>query len=119
MFLKRKSSEATAMVKFKELEQSRKIVLRLIQHNNFNAEIKELKKCREVGRGSNLSALTPFLDQDDLIRVGGRLEASELSFDANHPVLFPYNDPIVKLIFEKIYKENMPCGAQTLLATKQ
>jgi len=101
MRLKRKSSVATTMVKFEELEQSRKIVIRLIRHNNFSAEIKELKKCREVGRGSNLCALTPFLDQDDLIRVGGRLEASKHS----------YNDTIVQLIFEKIHKENMHCGA--------
>jgi len=47
------------------------------------------------------------------------LEASELSFDAKHPVLLPYNDPIVKLIFEKIHIENMICGAQTLLATSR
>jgi len=119
MRFKRKSSDATTMVKFEELEQCRKIVLRLIQHNNFSAEIKELKKCREVGRGSNLSALTHFLDQNDLIRVGGRLKASELSFDAKHPVLLPNNDPIVKIIHEKIHKENMHCGAQTLLATSR
>jgi len=50
MRFQRKSSDATTMVKFEELEQSRKIVLRLIQHNNFSAEIKELKKRREVGR---------------------------------------------------------------------
>jgi len=87
MRFKRKSSDAMSMVKFEELEQSQKIVLRLIQHNNFSTKIKELKKCRKVGRGSNLSALTLFFDQDDLIRVGGRLEASELSFDAKHPVL--------------------------------
>jgi len=31
----------------------------------------------------------------------------------------PYNDPIVKLIFEKIHIENMICGAQTLLATSR
>jgi len=110
MRFKRKSSDATTMVKFERLEQSRKIVLRLIQYNNFSSEIKELK-CREVGRGSNLSALTVFLDKNVLIRVGGRLEASELSFDAKHPVLLPYNDPIVK--------ENMHCGAQTLLATSR
>jgi len=46
MRFKRKSSDATTMLKFEELEESRKIVLRLIQHNNFSAEIKELKKCR-------------------------------------------------------------------------
>jgi len=59
------------------------------------------------------------LDQDDLIRVGGRLEAFELSFDAKHPELLPYNDPILKLIFEKIHKENLHYGAQTLLETSR
>jgi len=47
------------------------------------------------------------------------LKASELSFDAKHPVLLPNNDPIVKLIYEKLTRKICIVGPQTLLATSR
>lgn len=119
MRMKQRPLVAGATINLDELERARKIVLRIIQQKHFTADFKNLKKSREVEKSSNISSLTPFLDQDDLIKVGGRLEAYELAYDAKHPILLPYNDSIVKLIFEKVHKENMHCGAQALVATSR
>lgn len=80
------------------------------------AEFKDLKKNREVDRHSSLIAPAPFLDNENIMRVGGRLEAADITFDAKHPLLLPYNDPITKLIFEQGHKDNIHSGPQALLA---
>lgn len=38
---------------------------------------------------SHILTLTPFLDKNDLIRVGGRLQNSGLSYEQRHPVIIP------------------------------
>lgn len=80
-------------------------------------EFKELSRNREVDRHSNLNALAPFLDKDNILRVGGRLEPADIAFDAKHPILLPYNDPVTRLIFEQSHKDTMHCGPQA--ATRQ
>ncbi|CAI6369436.1 unnamed protein product [Macrosiphum euphorbiae] len=54
---------------------------------------------------ASLAQLAPFVDNDGLIRVGGRLRYSALNEDAKHPILLPhsahdgtYKRPVVKLV---------------------
>ncbi|XP_041564866.1 uncharacterized protein LOC121467513 [Drosophila elegans] len=53
------------------MERARKVLLPIIQERHFGTEYRSLKNCREVEKVSSLSTLTPFFDQDDLIRAGG------------------------------------------------
>ncbi|XP_073814297.1 uncharacterized protein [Musca autumnalis] len=59
-----------------ELDTALRHIIRHIQESDFKEEIQQLKKYQEVRGTSKLSNLSPFLDNDGLIRVGGRLEAS-------------------------------------------
>lgn len=99
-----------------ELNDSRFKIVKAIQVYDFNKEICELKKNNQVDKSSIISSLSPFLDENDILRVGGRLEASNLSYDAKHPILLPYNDSISKLILTMFHEENYHCGPQALLA---
>ncbi|XP_060665430.1 uncharacterized protein LOC132797694 [Drosophila nasuta] len=74
---------------------------------------------RETLKGSPINSLSPFVDQNGILRVGGRLEAANISFDSKHPILLPYNDPVVKMILVQIHKDNMHCGPQALLTTSR
>lgn len=98
-----------------ELNKALTIILKQMQASEFSAETQHLTKYKELRGSSNLSNLSPFLDAEGLIRVGGRLEASPLDYDSKHQWLIPYNDPIAKLLFEMIHKDNKHCGTQTLL----
>ncbi|XP_037931278.1 uncharacterized protein LOC119666075 [Teleopsis dalmanni] len=75
-----------------------------------------LVKDEFVPKTHNLTSLTPFVDEEGVIRVGGRVSSSTLQFDAIHQMILPNNDPLVKLLVEKIHKNNYHCGAQALLA---
>ncbi|XP_068689241.1 uncharacterized protein [Montipora foliosa] len=88
-----------------ELQQSEKTIIKCLQYENFREELEVLhhinatsaetsrnqsKKKRQVRRkASSLYNLEPFLDQDCLIRVGGRTRRANVSVDRKHPVIIP------------------------------
>ena len=70
--------------------------LKVNLNDPLNTEVKELWQEKndliEKGRlsqKSSLLSLNPFLYGNHLIRVGGRLQHSELTFDQQHPLILP------------------------------
>ncbi|XP_037930980.1 uncharacterized protein LOC119665804 [Teleopsis dalmanni] len=115
---KSKESRATHIVlSANELDAALITIICHIQGNDFHEEIKQLKKQGHVDKSSSISSLSPFIDNANVLRVGGRLEASSLPYDSKHPMLFPYNDPLAKLLFVMFHEENKHCGPQALLST--
>lgn len=49
-------------------------------------------------------ALRPFLDDNGIVRVGGRLKQSDLHFGAKHPILLPAKNSISCLIIRHYHK---------------
>ena len=73
----------------------------------------------EKGSLSNkrsLLSVNPFLDRNRLLRVGGRLENSDLAFDQQHPMILPKGHHITTLIVEDIHKKNLHASGQLLLS---
>lgn len=69
----------------KELQEVIKRLIRRDQEMAFDKDIKDLKLKGAVSSKSNLKQLSPFVDQEDLMRVGGRLQRSRLQSDVKHP----------------------------------
>ncbi|XP_037959288.1 uncharacterized protein LOC119688691 [Teleopsis dalmanni] len=114
---KSKESRATHIVlSANELDAALITIICHIQGNDFHEEIKQLKKQGHVDKSSSISSLSPFIDNANVLRVGGRLEASSLPYDSKHPMLIPYNDPLAKLLFVMFHEENKHCGPQALLS---
>lgn len=61
------------------------LMCRIVQKQSFSSEYKALIKGETVDARSSLLPLAPFLSADNLIRVGGRLEKADLTYDASHP----------------------------------
>ena len=66
------------------MKNAEKCWLRETQRERFSKELTTLRQGRNVLKGSQLWRLSPFLDSDGILRVGGRLEMSNLLYDANH-----------------------------------
>lgn len=98
-----------------ELKESENYLIKEIQKQEFSPEIKCLSKGKMVPSNSKLKSLAPFLDNDDLIRVGGRLQNSSLGFDQKHPILLPANHKLTKLLIENIHEKTFHIGPQSLL----
>ncbi|XP_058984316.1 uncharacterized protein LOC131805086 [Musca domestica] len=102
-------------VSSKELDDSLRRIIQAVQSSEFAADINALKAEKQINKHSSLCSLSPFLDDEGILRVGGRLEHAMLQMDAKHQMILPYNDPLVKLLFKTFHEENKHCGAQALL----
>ncbi|XP_064646576.1 uncharacterized protein LOC135499627 [Lineus longissimus] len=85
-----------------ELRQAEIGILRDAQRQVFKSEMLSVQKSEEPCRGS-LRDLCPMIDDDGLLRVGGRLEKSDLPYDAQHPIILPKNHPVTTLIIRSFH----------------
>ena len=62
-------------------------ILKMVQELSFGKEIETLKSNAksEIPKSSNISQLDVFVDNEGLLRVGGRLKNSSLDSDLKHP----------------------------------
>ena len=110
----------------RELSDAERRLVAMMQRERFPEEIKFLATAREPGPGqikvpyrkpTKFDELNPFLDEHDLIRVGGRLTKSELIYNHKHPILLPSKHPITDLIIRECHEDNKHSGIQSTLYT--
>ncbi|XP_044766260.1 uncharacterized protein LOC123322380 [Coccinella septempunctata] len=99
-----------------ELNRARTILLKISQIQSFPREVSDLSQHRKINGKSKLLSLTPFSDSAGLIRVGGRLEYSDLSFNKKHPIVLDCAHHLTKLLFSYEHLRNQHVGPHSLLA---
>ncbi|XP_018404107.1 PREDICTED: uncharacterized protein LOC108780791 [Cyphomyrmex costatus] len=82
----------------------------------FDKDIKNLRSKGVVSSRSNLKQLNPFIDEENLIRVGGRLQRSHLQSDVKHPYLLHQRSHLTRLIVEHEHQRLMHAGMEATLA---
>ncbi|XP_054713574.1 uncharacterized protein LOC129223035 [Uloborus diversus] len=90
-----------------------KIVL-FVQSSSFSKELHLLRNNKAISTKSQLLPLNPFIDENDALRVGGRLQKSLLPFDAKHPWILPADHKISSLLIRQYHLIHLHAG-QTLL----
>lgn len=86
----------------------------------FSDELTALKNNRPVFSRSRLRLLHPYIDDNGIIRVGGRLsKSSSLPHDAKHPIMLPSKCHISRLIFVHEHVRLLHVGPQALLSNIQ
>lgn len=99
-----------------ELNNAFHFACRTAQRQSFPKEYELLLNGRSLSPKSDLLKYSPFFDEDKLIRVGGRLDASTYSYNKKHPILLHGSHYLTKLIFAYEHIKNMHAGPQLLLA---
>ncbi|KAJ8917026.1 hypothetical protein NQ315_012944 [Exocentrus adspersus] len=112
-----KSERAVGELTVNELDKSLEKLIWLAQHESFSEEYKLLTSNKNLNGKSALIRLSPFLDQNGLIRVGGRLKNSSLLFGEKHPLLLSKNHRLTFLIFAQVHLDLFHPGPQLLLST--
>jgi hypothetical protein len=99
-----------------ELANSETTIIKIIQNTEFNREIQELVRNKQIHKSSNLLSLNPFLDKDNILRVGGRIRHSNVNLDQKHPIVIPGSHHVTKLIIEQEHKRLMHAGTGATLS---
>ena len=96
-----------------DLVKSENLVIRMLQDKYFSKEKECLRSGARVMKSSSIVKLDPFLDENQLLRVGGRLRRSNLQ--NVHPIILPKNEPIVLKIIEHYHEEIAHLGRTSTL----
>ncbi|XP_047032656.1 uncharacterized protein LOC124639368 [Helicoverpa zea] len=107
----------TGFLTKEELNQSFHSLCFIAQQQTFSVEYKLLKQNKSLSAKSKILPLSPFIDDNDLIRVGGRIQASDFPYDRKHQILLDSSHHLTKLFFRKEHVRQMHAGPQLLLAT--
>ncbi|XP_065355015.1 uncharacterized protein LOC135949392 [Calliphora vicina] len=100
-FINRILKKSFSTEKFITLDEISSMKIRLIsiaQRTYFGEDYNRLKENKSLSRKSRLLSLSPFIDNDDLLRVGGRLGNSGLSYGERHPIIVPERSHLAKLL---------------------
>lgn len=113
--LKTKIKESIQL-EVRELNTAELILIRHAQRTEFADDIKYLNKYKQIPFKSKLKQLAPFMDSDDILRVGGRLQNSICSYDTKHPMILPKNHVIATLILNDLHRKHLHPGPSLLTA---
>ena len=110
LLAKRKQEEfevSQGLLTFQELEESRKYLVKDAQKSMHS----RLKK-------DNFQMLSPFIDDEGIIRVGGRMHKAIMSYETKHPALLPHDHKICRLITQEAHQCGHPGVATTAAKTR-
>ncbi|XP_051167305.1 uncharacterized protein LOC127285366 [Leptopilina boulardi] len=99
----------------KELGNAEIVWYLYIQGRQFQSEIQSLKTNSQIAQKSKLKSLNPFLDNQGLLRVGGRLDNSDFAFESKHPIILE-NHFIVKLLIWDAHEKTIHGGLRDTLS---
>jgi len=100
-----------------ELEVAKKFWIGRVQGAYFPAEIRQLTDREAIPKSSPLFRLRPFLGDDGLLRLGGRLELSPLEYSAKHPLILPRSSELTLLLIADFHERTLHGGVQLTLSS--
>ncbi|XP_071051336.1 uncharacterized protein [Onthophagus taurus] len=100
-----------------ELRVALEYLVRCSQRETFPEELQLLESDKCLPKKNRLTNLSAFLDENGIIRVGGRLSNSDYAFDKKFPIIISGKHTLTRLIFEAEHKFLFHAGPQQLLAS--
>jgi hypothetical protein len=104
-------------VVFDASAKSNNVIVKLIQKRSFAEEYHQLSTGGGIEKNSTIRNLSPFLDENGVIRVGGRIRNANLAYNQKHPVLIPKNHNVTEAIIRHFHVKNLHSGTQSTLAS--
>lgn len=103
-----------SVIRVSDLETAELVILRELQSKHFADEIKNIKKGKLPSH--SLRKLDPFVDDNGLLRVGGRLTHAHIPYESRHPLLLPGRHHLVDLIIDDCHRSNCHTGSHLLMS---
>ncbi|XP_078382421.1 uncharacterized protein LOC144665122 [Oculina patagonica] len=124
---KQGSQEETRQLKVSDLKSAECEIIRTTQKKAFKEEIAILQKMKQESTDpdsrdfaqqrkvnmktcSSLYKLDPFIDEDGILRVGGRLRRASLADNIKFPIILPRDSHATKLIIKHFHERTRHQG---------
>ncbi|XP_038116927.1 uncharacterized protein LOC119769097 [Culex quinquefasciatus] len=102
-----------------ELRQAEYVLIRRVQKEVFAEEWKALSASQPLPKKSPLRWYHPYIDRDQILRVGGRLTHSEEGEETKHPAVLPARHQLTRMILQHYHMRLLHAGPQLLLGAVQ
>ena len=97
-----------------ELDIANNKLLICAQRNAFPNEIEALTNNKAISKGSPLAKLKPFLDDTGFLRIKGRIENANVTYECKHPIIIPHGQ-IAKTLIKMYHQLLHHAGVSTLI----
>ncbi|XP_031639935.1 uncharacterized protein LOC116351917 [Contarinia nasturtii] len=100
-----------------ELKNALRFWIKYAQAQTYKKEILALKSSdAEFKTKSNIRSLNPFLDENDMLRVGGRIDKAIVSYHIKHPIIIPPRSRLAYLLIQEAHNLTLHGGIQQMMA---
>ncbi|KAL0830099.1 hypothetical protein ABMA28_003556 [Loxostege sticticalis] len=113
---KNRNNKLNGHLSVQELQNSLNSIVRSAQLEMFPSEYAILKSGKALPKKNRLLSLSPFIDENNIIRVGGRMQNSNYSYDTKHPILICAKHHFSEILFNYFHLKFLHAGPQLLLA---
>ena len=86
-----------------DMQRAERAIIQHVQAHTYADELLKLKNGKTVPKSSNVYKLCPYIHEDGLLHVGGRLQNSSLTEEQKHPILIPSKHQVAKLILNDLH----------------
>nr|CAI5831915.1 unnamed protein product [Callosobruchus analis] len=107
----------TSSISNEELNSALLVLIKISQAEAFQGEVNHLKSHNDISKKSKLLPLSPFLDKDQVLRLGGRLSKAKIDYDQKFPIILDAKHHLTKLIVMHEHHRQLHASTQTLLAS--
>lgn len=100
-----------------ELQEAKDNVFRNSQRVSFPDELDLLQHSQELPKKHPWRKISPFVDRDGILKVGGRLEQSDLPATSIHPIILHGKSHEVRMMAEALHDRLYHPPLSSLMAT--
>lgn len=98
-----------------ELQDATHLLLKHHQLRHFRSEMRSCYRNQSIPDKSKTMGMAPYLDKDDVLRVGGRIGKSNLPHGYRHPIILAGGDRLTHLILHHTHVNTLHGGVQLML----
>lgn len=111
---KKKKDRNHGKLSYEELDRAKCKLFYCIQQEAYRVECANLREGKPLSRSSPLYKLCPFVGDNGLMRIKGRLQRSSLTYEEKHPVLLPKGH-LTKLLIRDQHLRLKHAGVDTVV----
>ena len=101
---------------YEELSKTKDNIFICVRKESYEKERNVLSQGKPLPKNSSLKKLNLFLDSNGLLRIKGRLQYSNMSYDSKHPIII-LNCHVAKLKMQFQHNILKHAGVHTLMST--
>ena len=106
-----RTAQRSSSLSASEIADAEQLILKQAQMAAFPDDYQLIQKGKELPASSKLVGLSPFLDDNGILRMSGRLKNADfMSYDAKHPVILPRKGDVTLLIVRYYHQLGNHCS---------